>query len=110
MKKNIKIDFCDFWKGFNKTNNKIINILKKHYNVEITDKPDFLFCSCFGGDFRNYNNCVKIFTTGENVIPNFNYYDYASGFDFIDFGDRYFRKLNGFLPRKILDSQIFYNR
>ena len=91
-KKKIKIDFCDFWGGFNKANNRFYNILKKYYDIENSDKPDFLFYSCFGSEHLNYQNCVKIFTTGENVIPNFNECDYATGFDYIDFEGRYFRK------------------
>ena len=31
MKKKIKIDFSDFWGGFDKTNNYFYNILKIHF-------------------------------------------------------------------------------
>ena len=113
-KKTIKIDYCDFWGGFNKENNGISNLLKKHYNIEISDKPDFLFYSCFGGNHLNYSDCVKIFFTGENVLPNFNECDYASGFDYIDFGDRYFRKNYQIPNRNICDRTIvddsYFNR
>ena len=39
----------------------------------------------------DYNNCVKIFYTQENILPDFNYADYGIGYDYIDFGERYIR-------------------
>ena len=36
-------------------------------------------------------NCVKIFFTGESLVPDFNVCDYALGFDYIEFDDRYMR-------------------
>ena len=88
-----EIDFCDFWDGFDKEDNYFINVLRKIYgnkNVVISDKPEFLFFSCFG--FRNLKyNCLKIFFTGENLIPDFNICDYAIGMHEIHFEDRYFR-------------------
>ena len=92
--KKIKVNFCDWWSQFNPKNNKIYKALSQHYEVEISEQPDFLFYSCFGAKYQEYENCVKIFITGENVIPNFNECDYGSAFDFIDFGDRYFRKIH----------------
>lgn len=113
-KKTIKIDFSDFWTGFNKENNQIYNLLKKHYHIEISNEPDFLFYSCFGPKYIEYKDCVKIFSTGENMLPNFNKCDYATGFDYIDFGDRYFRK-NYMVPDKNIQdrskvSDDFFNR
>jgi hypothetical protein len=81
MKPHIKINFTDFWSDFIKTNNYFYNLLIKHYDIEITNEPDFLIYSYFGQDFRNYN-CIRIFYTGENVKPNFNECDYAFSFDF----------------------------
>lgn len=104
QKKTIKIDFCDYVSFFNKENNHIYNLLKKYYHIKISDKPDFLFYSCFGPKYLEYKDCVKIFTTEENVIPNFNECDYAYGFDYIDFGDRYFRK-NYMVPDKNIQDR-----
>ena len=87
----IKIDFTDFWPGFNKKDNYFYNILAKKYNVEISDKPEYLFCSCFGNKHFRYKDCVKILFVGENVVPDFNLYDYAMGFHYISFEDRYLR-------------------
>lgn len=68
----------------------ILNVLKKHYDVEISDSPDFLFYNESVLDYLEYD-CIKIFYTAENVTPNFNLCDYAVGFDYLDFEDRYYR-------------------
>ena len=97
MKKTIRVDFTDFWPGFKKTDNFFYNILKKYYRVEITSKPDFLFCSYFSRRHFRYGDCVKILYMGENLVPDFNLYDYAMGFQHMEFGDRYLR-----LPHYVL--------
>lgn len=51
---------------------------------------DFVIHSCFGYDIVNHAG-VRIFVTGENVLPDFNISDYAYGFAHLDFGDRYCR-------------------
>jgi hypothetical protein len=79
----IKIDFCDFWGGFNKTDNYFYNLLKEKFEIEISNKPDFLFFSIFGNESMNYQ-CKKIFYTGENIAPPLHYCDYAFSFDYLD--------------------------
>lgn len=88
--KTIKINFCDFFGKFNKEENTITNILKERYKVVITDKPDYIFYSTFGREYIKHD-CVKIFFTGECIVPDFNLCDYAIGFDYLEFGDRYIR-------------------
>ena len=83
--KQIKVKFCD---GFYEEDDVFLPILKKHYDVVISDDPDYLIYGPFGREHLKYN-CIKIFTTGECVVPNFNECDYATGFDDIAFGDRY---------------------
>jgi hypothetical protein len=83
MKKKIKIDFTDFWGGFDKTNNYFYNLLKDEFDVIITSNPDFLFFSVFGNQHQNYK-CKKIFYTGENVAPPLGYCDYSFSFDYLD--------------------------
>nr|WP_281497867.1 glycosyltransferase family 10 [Helicobacter pylori] len=39
----------------------------------------------------SYQNTKRVFYTGENEAPNFNLFDYAIGFDELDFNDRYLR-------------------
>lgn len=106
MKKKIRIKFVDFWKNFDPANNFIYHILSAHYYVNLTDEPEYCFFSVFGYEHLKYNHCVKILYTGENMVPDFNLCDYALGFHFIDFGDRYMRfplyvRGNGFNGLKI---------
>ncbi len=90
-KKNIKIAFSDFFPTFTENSNIFIRILQQKYDVTISDKPDFLIYSCYSSNHKNYKDCVKIFYTNEAITPNFNECDYAIGFDFIDFSDRFIR-------------------
>ncbi|MBR2526454.1 glycosyltransferase [bacterium] len=91
-KKTIKINFADTEKGyFNNEDNIFLDVLKEDYNIEISDKPDFLFYSCFGDNYKNFSNCVKIFFTNENIVPDFNEADYGLGFHNLQFEDRYLR-------------------
>ena len=79
----VKINFCDFWWNFDKTDNFFYNLLKEDYEVEIAESPDYVFYSVFGGFSKNYS-CTKIFYTGENIAPNFDACDYAFTFQNID--------------------------
>jgi hypothetical protein len=79
----VKIDFCDFWGDFNKTDNFFYNLLKEDYEVEISESPDYIFYSVFGNNHKNYS-CTKIFYTGENISPDFNLCDYAFTFKDLD--------------------------
>lgn len=101
--KTIKIDVVDLWPGADKNKVWIVELLKRYYHIEFSEKPDFLFFSCYSNDFLKYDNCVKIFFTGENVVPNFNYCDYAIGFATLDFGNRYFRRYNSMISQSIQD-------
>jgi len=89
--KTLKIWFTDFYPGFEPQDNFITQLLSKSYSIELDkNKPDYLIYSCHGHEFLNYN-CVRIFYTGENLKPDFNLCDYAIGFDYIHFNNRYLR-------------------
>lgn len=90
MRKQIKIKFTGMGGRFDPENNFITKVLKKRYDVILSECPDFLFYSVNSSDYLNYN-CVRIFYTAENLVPDFNICDYAIGFHYIDFGDRYIR-------------------
>jgi hypothetical protein len=79
--KEIKINFVDFWPGFDKTNNYFYNLLIRKYNVSIDENPDILFYSCYNKDYLNYS-CPRIFYTPENVRPDFSACDFAFSFDY----------------------------
>lgn len=88
--KTIKIKFVGFYGAFNPEDNTITNILRERYNVIIADDPDYLFYSNFNKEYIKYD-CVRIFYTGECLVPDFNLCDYAMAFEYLDFGDRYLR-------------------
>lgn len=89
--KELRIFYVDFWKGFSMEDFLFTKILKKNYQVVLDDKdPEILFCSVFGNQYLNYQ-CPRILYVGEPYTPDFNLYDYAIGFDHIQFMDRYLR-------------------
>lgn len=82
--RTIKVMFTDLNRPFNLSN--IQNLFEwrmgsRRHNLELSEKPDFLFYSCTGDDHLRYN-CTRIFYTPENVRPNFNRCDYAFSFDY----------------------------
>jgi hypothetical protein len=79
----IKINFVDFWEGFDKTNNYFFNLLKEEFDVEISKDPEYLFFSVFGPESVKYN-CKKIFYTGENIRPPLWCCQYSFSFDYIN--------------------------
>ena len=89
MKRILKVKFVDFPSDFMR--NITIPILEKKFDEVLEcDDPDFLFYSVFGHKHLEYN-CVRIFWTGENIQPDFNICDYAIGFGYMHFEDRYQR-------------------
>lgn len=90
MRRKIRIKFTDFWPLFNPNDNIFINILKTKYDVEISDKPEYIISSVFGTDYLKYDG-IRICFTGENLHIDFNVFDYGMGFDYLQFGDRYLR-------------------
>jgi hypothetical protein len=83
MKNKIKIEFTDWWLGFDKTDNYFYNLLKEEFDIEISNNPDVLFFSVFGNQHQSYQ-CKKVFYTGENVAPPLGYCDYSFSFDYLD--------------------------
>lgn len=82
----------DFWKDFKKEQNFIINKLRElGYSPFLDAKPDFLFYSSQGKDHLKFTDCVKVYFTGENDVPDFNHCDYAISFHHLAFGDRHLR-------------------
>jgi len=101
----INIGFCDMPKNFNINDNLFTRIICKYFDgFKITENPDFLIYSVFGANHYKYNNCVKIFFTGEPVIPNFNECDYGIGYDYMSFGERYLRR-----PVWMMEERFYNN-
>jgi len=84
-RKIIKLNWIDspLWgkpdsRGYvtNKEETLYVKAIRKNYNIEWTNKPDYLLCGHFGYEFSKYD-CVKIFIPWEQIHPNLNAYDYA---------------------------------
>lgn len=85
----LKVKFVDFPDPSMKE--MTLEILEEEFgNVKECDDPDFLFYSVFGYEHLKYD-CVRILWTGENHQPDFNICDYAIGFSYMQFEDRYKR-------------------
>lgn len=98
MKRKVKIAFVDYWGSFyaeEMDNCLVMRILRKHYDVELCSKAEdaeyVFFSVCGDSHWGVPDSCVKIFQTGENLSPDFNACDYAIGFEWMEFGDRYTR-------------------
>jgi hypothetical protein len=83
---SLKVDFVDFFHTFSRTDNHMLKLLQPHFPLELSDNPDYLFYSVWGGkhSHEKYNRCIKIFCTEENVRPNFCKCDYSLTFDYSD--------------------------
>ncbi|MFP6126208.1 glycosyltransferase family 10 domain-containing protein [Helicobacter pylori] len=72
-------------------------ILSQRYTITLHQNPnkpsDLVFGNPLGQARKilSYQNAKRVFYTGENEVPNFNLFDYAIGFDELDFNDRYLR-------------------
>lgn len=89
--RTIHVKIVDWYIGFKPENELIYQLLARHYNVDLEEKsPDYVICGRLGNEHLQYD-CVKIIRVGENIVPDFNLFDYAIGFDPIEFSDRYIR-------------------
>lgn len=70
----------------------VLDFVRENYEFDFVHprEADYIFHSCMGKDILKYNG-IRIFATGECVTPDFNICDYALGFDYIQFSDRYCR-------------------
>lgn len=94
--KEISIKFVDFWRSLDCLDNKFVKALSAKYKVRVLapdsrEVPDILFYSCFGHAHFKYADCVKVYFTGENDVPDFNECDYALSFQPLEFGRRHMR-------------------
>lgn len=92
--KSIRIKFIDAWRGWKMDDYFIYRVLRERYELELVDRdPDYVFSVGvgFGNTDFKYPNAVKLVFIGENRTPDFNRFDYAIGFDHLQFGDRYLR-------------------
>lgn len=109
MKKTIKVAFLN-WndpesiavRGYrcDVEGSTLYQLLNKHYNIEISDNPDYVFASAQFKEPIKYPNSVRVLYSGENHKPNFNIYDYAiSLYPDYNYDNRNF----------YLDSNLYFN-
>lgn len=96
----IKVYFSNFWPYFYEHIEEFafVKALREIDDVQICSKSldaDYFFFSVMRRrediDVRISERCVRIFYTGENIVPDFNICDYAIGFEWMQYGDRYLR-------------------
>ncbi|GAA8499193.1 glycosyltransferase family 10 [Helicobacter pylori] len=96
----LKIAVANWWgneeiKEFKKS--VLYFILSQRYTITLHQNPnkpsDLVFSNPLGSARKilSYQNAKRVFYTGENEVPNFNLFDYAIGFDELDFNNRYLR-------------------
>lgn len=90
MKKRIKIKFMGFAPYHKPYEQSYYRFLSERYDLLECDNPDYVIDG--GQNFRHLKyDAVKILFNSENLIPDFNDYDYAIGSSELSFGDRYLR-------------------
>lgn len=93
----MNICYLDFWPGFDINCNWFNLALKECFNdiniITNPSKADVILASSFGYERYKHKDikAVKIFYTGENERPDFNFADYSLTFDFDDYDGRNFR-------------------
>lgn len=89
-----KIAFVDFGNKFNPEEFFMLNLIKDSFDYVITDmkNADYVIYSQLGNEhWFAPENSIKIFYTIENIAPDFNACDYAIGFEWMSYEDRYIR-------------------
>jgi len=76
--KKIRIDLLDFADNAVKTDQFLYKALAGRFQLELCDQPDFLLYS-HGGHTHRLQSGVKIFFSGESMLPNFQECDYSAG-------------------------------
>jgi hypothetical protein len=84
-KPQLKLYYPDFWDVWNTEDNYFTNILRKDYEVVITDKnPDIIIYSWEGQEFKNFD-CIRIYYTPENwLMPKYKECDFSMSFEYWD--------------------------
>lgn len=115
--KTIKIGFCgSSWGSVTKESYPFKEHIENNFVVVLDNNPDYLFVNecddsleCFLKS--NKPDQIRIFFSGEALVPDFNLFDYALGFDHLQFGDRYLRLHTlTFFKRYLQYGHLFDNK
>ncbi len=79
----LRLFYTDFWDVWNPEDNYFTNVLRKAYDVTITDdKPDILIYSWEGKNFLKFD-CIRIYYTPENWLrPQYKDCDFSMSFEY----------------------------
>jgi alpha(1,3/1,4) fucosyltransferase len=80
----IRLDFCDFWPGFVKTDNYFYHLLKSRFEVELADNPDFVFYADPNQHVHRLLNSVRIYIGLELWPVDWSDCDYALTTHYLD--------------------------
>jgi glycosyltransferase involved in cell wall biosynthesis len=83
-RKPVRIDFCDFGAGYRKTDNFFYNLLKRRFELEVTDQPEFLIYQNPESHLHRVHDCVKIYFGIESYPPDWSECDYAMTCHYLD--------------------------
>lgn len=89
-----KVCFDGICRNFDPEKSVLVRLIREVCDIELTDMKhaDYLVYSVFSNKhWFAPEKCIKIFWTGEMISPDFSACDYAIGFDFLSYGDRYIR-------------------
>lgn len=89
--KAIKVALVDSWCEDSPEENFLLRILRRHYQLQFSDSPDFVFFSVYGRNHQRFRDCVKILFSYEVCFPDFAYCDYALTLERITVPGRHFR-------------------
>lgn len=117
MKKSIKIKFVGFPAFHDPHAQAYFRFLQDRYNVIECDAPDYVIDAGLTFEHERYNG-VKVVINAENLVPDFNAYDYAVASTEMTLGDRYVRipwfvfypYFNDIRRRKTLPDQSLLDR
>ena len=107
----IRVCFTNFWQGFDPHNNEILNLLKVAsakigLSISVVNSsPDVEIQSCFANtpsEYLKYKAPVQILFLGENVRPNYTFFDYSISMDLGSYGGR-----NVYTPLWLLRSNLY---
>ncbi|MCM1154886.1 MAG: glycosyltransferase family 10 [Roseburia sp.] len=113
VKKNLpelKINFADMWKSFDRIDNVFTASLKNRYKLILSDAPDLLLFSHFGETHKQYRNCKKVYILTEPYTIRFmngEEYDYMIGYPYS--WERAFFHFNIYAPvnKQLMDRTAF---
>lgn len=90
-KETIKVKILESSTGGTNLHALVHGLLDEAYDLVDSSRPDFLFYTVRSGNVDEYKDCVKIFFSREDVVPNFNKCDYGISSCPMEVGDRHFR-------------------